>query len=646
VVLADDNADMRDYVRRLLTDRYVVDTVLDGEEALASILAKRPDLVLTDVMMPRLDGLGLLQKIRADPRLRDLPVILLSARAGEEVEGRTAGADDYLTKPFSARELVARIGAALELARVRRQAAGAIRESEARLRALVNATSQMTYRLSPDWTEMRELDGSNILADSQTPRTDWFKDEIHPDDYASVWNDIQEAIRTKSVFDREHRFRLPDGGWGWIHSRAVPLLDADGQIYEWFGAAADVTVRRTAQEELSALNADLERRVDLAASQLVQLQKMESIGQLTGGIAHDFNNLLMAILTSLEIAKGRLHDGRDTRLLMIIDNAIQAAQRGAALTQRMLAFARKQELKPQPVCLHELVMGMADLLTRSIGPQIRIQTSHAFGTPKAMADSNQLEMAILNLAVNARDAMPDGGLLTISSDKVSIVPGGPVEPGQYARLQVTDSGTGMDGETLRRATEPFFTTKGTGKGTGLGLSMVHGLAAQSGGHFELRSAPGRGTTAEILLPVSSGAEEAAIPAVAGQSGSTASGRRLTVLAVDDDPLVLMGLVLVLEDQGHEVIEAYSGRQALELLGNGRADLVITDQAMPGMTGVQLAAAIQSRWPLVPVILATGYGELPDGAAPTHRLRKPFSPEELANVLAEIMGRQDPSLVCQ
>ena len=635
VVLADDNADMRDYVRRLLADRYVVEVVVDGEEALTAIRAKRPDLVLTDVMMPRLDGLGLLQTIRADPELRDLPVILLSARAGEEVEGRTAGADDYLTKPFSARELVARIGAAVELARVRRQAADALRASEARLRALVNATSQVTYRLSPDWSEMRELDGGAILAGSQTPRTDWLKDEIHPDDHSSVRDAIQDAIRTRSVFDREHRGRLADGGWGWVHSRAVPLLDADGEIYEWFGAAADVTARRTAQEELRALNADLERRVDLAASQLLHLQKMECIGQLTGGVAHDFNNLLMAILTSLDIAKGRLPD--DPRLLLILDNAIQAAQRGAALTQRMLAFARKQELKPAPVSLHELVSGMADLLTRSIGPQIRIQTHHAFGKSKALVDSNQLEMAILNLAVNARDAMPDGGTLTISSDEVSIASGGPLAPGQYARLQVADSGTGMDSETLRRATEPFFTTKGTGKGTGLGLSMVHGLAAQSGGHFELRSEPGRGAVAEILLPLSSTDDGAASPAAAGPAVVKLSDRPLTVLAVDDDPLVLMGLVLVLQDQGHEAIEAYSGKEALKLLGDGAAvDVVITDQAMPDMTGAQLTAAIRSCWPRVPVILATGYGELPEGVQPSHRLRKPFSPEELAGALANAM----------
>jgi signal transduction histidine kinase/FixJ family two-component response regulator len=639
VVLAEDNADMRDYVRRLLADRYAVDVVVDGEDALASIRAKRPDLVLTDVMMPRLDGLALLQIIRADPGLRDLPVILLSARAGEEVEGRTAGADDYLIKPFSSRELVARIGAALELARVRRQAAEALRESEARLRALVNATSQVTYRLSPDWTEMRELDGGDILAESQSPRRGWLKDEVHPDDYASVWNDIQDAIKTRSVFDREHRIRRADGGWSWVHSRAVPLLDADGQIYEWFGAAADVTARRTAQEELSALNVDLERRVDLAASQLVQLQKLESIGQLTGGVAHDFNNLLMAILTSLDIAKGRVQN--DPRLLMILDNAVQAARRGAALTQRMLAFARKQELKPQPVCLQELVNGMADLLTRSIGPQIRIETHHALGTRKALVDGNQLEMAILNLAVNARDAMPDGGTLTIASDEAQIGPGGPVAPGRYARLQVTDSGTGMDSETLRRATEPFFTTKGTGKGTGLGLSMVHGLAAQSGGHFELRSAPGQGTTAEILLPVAPVAAEASGPAAVEPSVPAPSGRRLTVLAVDDDPLVLMGLSLVLEDQGHEVIEAYSGRQALDLLeANPAVDVVVTDQAMPGMTGVQLTAAIKSRWPLVPVILATGYGELPDGSRPTQKLRKPFSPEDLARVLHEVMQKDE------
>jgi signal transduction histidine kinase len=638
VVLADDNADMRDYVRRLLDDRYAVDVVADGEEALASIKAKRPDLVLTDVMMPRLDGLGLLRVIRGDPELRDLPVILLSARAGgdAEVQGRTAGADDYMTKPFSSRELVARIGAALELARVRRQAAEAIRESEARLRALVNATSQATYRMSPDWTEVREFDGHDFLGGAPVPQRHWLNGDIHPDDESSVWRDIQEAIRTRSVFDREYRVRRSDGAWGWTHSRAVPLLDANGETYEWFGAAADVTARRAAQEELSALNADLERRVSLAAAQLVQLQKMESIGQLTGGIAHDFNNLLMAILTSLGIAKGRLKDD-DSRQLMLIENAMQAAQRGAALTQRMLAFARKQELKPEPVSLPELVFGMADLLSSSLGPQIRIETRHAFGTSKALVDANQMEMAVLNLAVNARDAMPEGGLLTISSDEVSIAPGSPVAAGLYVRLQVIDTGGGMDAETLRRATEPFFTTKGTGKGTGLGLSMVHGLAAQSGGIFNLRSEPGRGTTAEILLPVS-GAEAAKSPA-AGQPLPELSGqRKLSVLAVDDDPLVLTGMVMVLEDQGHDVLEAYSAQQALDLLGNGAAvDVVVTDQIMPGMTGAQLAKTIQSQWPGLPVILATGYGEAPEGAQALPRLRKPFSPEQLTHALADAVG---------
>ncbi len=427
-------------------------------------------------------------------------------------------------------------------------------------------------------------------------------------------------------------------GRGRTHSRAVPLLDPSGQIHEWCGAAADVTARRTAEEELSMLNAELEHRADLAAAQVVQLQKMESIGQLTGGIAHDFNNLLMAILTSLEIAKTRLQSG-DSRLFMLIDNAVQAAQRGAALTQRMLAFARKQELKPEPVSLPELVLGMADLLVSSLGPQIRIEARHAFGASKALVDSNQMKMAILNLAANARDAMPEGGVLTISSDEVSIVPGGPMAPGRYVRLLVIDSGTGMDAETLRRATEPFFTTKGVGKGTGLGLSMVHGLAAQSGGRFDLHSAPGQGTTAEILLPVSTAAEAAEKPAEAGQSLPGPSGpRQLSVLAVDDDPLVLTGMVLVLEDQGHEVVQAHSARKALDLLERGAAvDVVVTDQIMPGMTGVQLAEAIQCRWPQVPVIIATGYAELPDGARATRRLRKPFSPEQLAHALADATG---------
>ncbi|MGQ9365419.1 ATP-binding protein [Azospirillum sp. ST 5-10] len=758
IVLADDNADMRDYVRRLLAGRYAVEAVADGEAALAAVRAARPDLLLTDVMMPRLDGFGLVRAVRGDPALADLPIILLSARAGEDesIEGFEVGADDYLVKPFSARELVARVGATLELARVRRQAAEAVRESEARFRHLADNAPVLVWATEPDgrcsflsrsWFEytgqtsdeglgfgwldavhpedrprsaeifgeanarraafrleyrLRRADGRYRWAiDAAAPRfaedgtwlgyigsvldvherteilerlrdserrfrdmanampqlvwtadatghVDFYNDRVgayaglsdggdehwtwapalHADDRAATLEAWNRAVATGEPFQMEHRVAQAGGGHRWHISRAIATRDTAGAVVRWYGTATDVHDLKAAQEALRTVNAGLERRIEEAAAQLVQMQKMESIGRLTGGIAHDFNNLLMAILTSLEVVKTRLPAG-DARLPKLIDNAMQAAHRGASLTQRMLAFARKQELKPEPVAIPELVFGMTELLTRSLGPQVRIDTRFPVGTPKALVDANQLEMAILNLAVNARDAMPDGGTLTIAAEAT---------PEGFVRLVVGDTGVGMDEATLRRATEPFFTTKGAGKGTGLGLSMVHGLAAQSGGRFVLRSAPGAGTTAEILLPVARSEAWALAkpsPPPAPEPGG-ADGRRLTVLVVDDDPLVLMGMVTVLEALGHDPVRAGSGREALELLADGCAvDVVVTDQVMPGMTGIQLATAIRGQRPDLPIVLATGYAELPDGAhrAFSQQLRKPFRPNELALALA-------------
>jgi CheY-like chemotaxis protein len=366
---------------------------------------------------------------------------------------------------------------------------------------------------------------------------------------------------------------------------------------------------------------------------------MEAIGQSTGGVAHDFNNLLMAVSSSLELLRKRLPD--DPLSHRLLSNALEGAQRGATLTQRMLAFARRQELNLDTVDLAQLLSGMNDLVQRSIGPEWPISTNFPLKLPAIRADANQLEMALLNLIVNARDATPTGGPITISATREAVAGKSPsaVAPGSYVRLVVRDRGAGMDAETLRRATEPFFTTKGVGKGTGLGLPMVQGMAQQIGGAFEIESKPGEGTSAILWLPV-------AQPVVAEDRGKPQEEPKpqtgkLTVLVADDDALVLMNTVALLEDLGHEVIDTISGAEALEKFqARDDIDLVITDQAMPSMTGSQLIAAIDGIRPGIPAIIASGYGEgieLPGRAV--GRLGKPFDQVRLAQSIARAIGAE-------
>ena len=393
--------------------------------------------------------------------------------------------------------------------------------------------------------------------------------------------------------------------------------------------------------ELDAINSrlreEMARRRATEAS-LRQAQKMEAVGQLTGGIAHDFNNLLTAVLGSLAMLRKRL-PAEDARAARLVDNALQGAQRGAALTQRLLAFGRRQSLNPAAVQLPALVRGMAELLRGALGGGVHLRVEFPPDLPPVFADANQLELAVLNLAANARDAMPGGGEIVLSAAERQVAadeaPG--LLPGFYVVLSVADAGEGMDEETLAQATEPFFTTKGVGKGTGLGLPMVHGLAAQSGGRFVLRSTRGVGTVAELWLP------RAEAPVPGGERGTTAPtparGRRGTLLLVDDDPLVLASTAAMLEDLGHRVIEAASAPEALEKLRDGlEVDLVITDYAMPGMTGLQLADALRRLRPGLPVLLATGYAELQgEGSQGLQRLDKPFEQAALARATDACLG---------
>jgi signal transduction histidine kinase len=403
----------------------------------------------------------------------------------------------------------------------------------------------------------------------------------------------------------------------------------------------NLDLERRVQERTAALaemNTLLEQRVEertnereAALAQVHEMQKMESLGQLTGGLAHDFNNLLMGVMGCLDyLSKKQFDDQRAERYLKA---ARESTERGAALTKRLLAFARRQELRPQSVNLHQLVNGMIEMLERSLGPTVRIELHFDPKIPNIRVDANQLELALLNLCLNARDAMADGGHLRISARRAAADAhdGG----GRLVRLSVEDSGVGMDEATLKRCAEPFFTTKGLGKGTGLGLSSVHGLAVQSGGRMEIHSVIGQGTTVDLLLPVS---EEVAAPELRQDTEPPEmNGRRFKVLVVDDDPLVGTLTVSMLEDLGHAATLVSSAVSALQVLrASTDIDLMITDHMMPEMTGAALAEEVRAFRPSLPIILATGYAELPAGRAQQlPRLSKPYGVEELSSVLSAV-----------
>jgi PAS domain S-box-containing protein len=895
VLLADDNADMRDYVRRLLDQRYDVVAVADGAAALAAIRRQRPDLVLSDVMMPRLDGFGLLRAVRDDPALRDLPVILLSARAGEEAraEGMDEGADDYLTKPFAARELLARVGANLTMARLRREAMQAVVDNAERLSQLFEqAPGFMCILGGPDHVfEMvnaayirvlgeRELIGkplreavpeaaaqgfvalldevrssgraftgqrARFLVDrvpGQPPaecfvdfvyqpirdragvvtgifvegsdvteaklaedalraseaqfRTfaqavpnqiwtsgpdgllDWFNDRVyeysgaavgeldgqgwarivHPDDLPGVAARWTSCLASGETYEREFRIRRADGTWRWHIVRALPIRGEDGAIIRWIGTNTDIEDQKLAAQALAHLNETLEAQVatrtrerdgvwrtsrdlfvicgfdgrfrsvnpawtdllgyhpaeligarldavvhpeEVAATrdyntqlmhgvilrdvdmrirardgsyrvvswhcipegdeiyaagrdvterklledQLRQSQKMEAVGQLTGGLAHDFNNLLTGITGSLELLGTRLAQGRTGELHRYITAAEGASKRAAALTHRLLAFSRRQTLDPRATDVNRLVAGMEELVRRTVGPAVMVEVVAAVGLWTTLVDPNQLESALLNLCINARDAMPDGGRLTIETanrwidERVGRERELPA--GQYVSLCVSDTGTGMTPEVMSRAFDPFFTTKPIGMGTGLGLSMIYGFARQSGGQVRIYSELGQGSMVCIYLPRHAG-DPAASDADTAEITAPRTGQGETVLIVDDEPTVRMLVVDVLEDLDYTAVEATDGAAALKLLQSDmRIDLLVTDVGLPGgMNGRQVADAARALRPALKVLFITGYaenavigsGHLEPGM---HVLTKPFAMDMLAGRIKALIS---------
>ncbi|MBY3091659.1 PAS domain S-box protein [Rhizobium laguerreae] len=510
----------------------------------------------------------------------------------------------------------------------RRAAEKAIRQSEEQFRRLVQGVSDYAiYMLDPDGNVSSWNFGAERIKGYRPQEIigRHFSTFYTPEDReAGVPQTALDIARAEGRFEREGWRVRKDGSRFWASVVIDVIRDEEGDVLGFAKITRDITEKMETQ-----------RALEQAREELFQSQKMEAIGQLTGGIAHDFNNLLMAVLGSLEILKKRMP--QDLSLTSLVDNAMQGAQRGAALTQRMLAFSRRQELHMEPIDVSGLVRGMMDMLSRSLGPLTVIETSFPIRLPTILTDPNQLEMAILNLVVNARDAMPSGGRIMLRASEESLPSGkGPLSPGRYVRIAVIDEGEGMDAKTLEQAVTPFFTTKGVGKGTGLGLSMVQGLASQSGGRLMMKSSLGEGTTAELWFPVAMMEQVTGVTPDRPQQEDNAA-RRLRIVAVDDDGLVLMNTTLMLEDLGHTVFEAMAGPEALDILRNQQVDLVICDHAMPRMTGAQLAEAIRSEWPEMPIILATGYAEIPEGAgiANLPRLGKPFSQVQLAEAISRV-----------
>ncbi len=505
----------------------------------------------------------------------------------------------------------------------RKKAENALREGQEQFRLLVQGvTDYAIYMLSTKgYVSSWNLGAERIkgYAPEEIIGEHFSRFYTDPDKQAGLPQTALEVAARDGRFEKEGWRVRKDGTQFFAHVIIDAIYDTDGSLLGFAKITRDITERMNAT-----------RALEKTREALIQSQKMEAIGHLTGGIAHDFNNLLMAIQGSLELLQRRLH-GDDPKIPRLIDNALQGARRGAALTQRMLAFARRQELRLAPLDVRDVVQQMTNLLQSSLGPSVRVEADFPPELPKVTADANQLELALLNLAINGRDAMPNGGTITIRAVKRSDAPG--LKTGNYLCVSVTDTGTGMNEDTLLRAMEPFFTTKGVGKGTGLGLPMVHGMAEQSGGTLLLKSKPGHGTSAELYLPIAQGETSSVAQDVTAQTLHT--DRKLAILTVDDDPLVALNTSALLEELGHTVYSAPSALHALDILRREKnIDLMITDQLMPDMTGSELASRIRAENAHMPIILATGYAELAPGEGEgLPRLAKPFSQRELAEAIA-------------
>ena len=648
VLIVDDERHNRQLLEVMLTpEGFLLQTAASGEEALSMVAEQAPDLILLDIMMPGMDGYEVTSTIKGNPATKNIPVIMITALDDRNARmlGLNAGAEDFLTKPVDRAELSARVRNLLRLkaygdyhdqysqmleSEVGSRMADLI-ESEARFRELAEAIREVFFLTDPQMTKMLYVspayeDVFGRSCESLYAHPQSWSEAIHPDDRKRALDEIAPQ-GTIVQFDVEYRIVRPDGSERSIRARGFPVYNDVGEVCRFAGIAEDVSEAK------------------ILEAQVRQANKMDAIGRLASGVAHDFNNLLTVILGFAEIVVADVgvatEHGKDLREI------IKAAQRAAGLTKQLLAFSRQQVLRASPLDVNALIADMTGMLGRLIGEDIAIVLALAPSLSLALADRNQLEQVVMNLVVNARDAMPGGGTLTMETADVelenSVFHEETVAHGRYVMLAITDTGSGMTRETQRRLFEPFFTTKETGKGTGLGLSTTYGIVKQTRGYIWVYSEIGRGTTFKVYLPHSN--PDAALPALSSVASAPVKSPSETVLLVEDEASVRHLSKRILDKAGYRVLEAANGDDAEKLFAEHAESigLVVTDVVMPGCSGPELFSRLQVKAPALRVLYMSGYTE--QSVAPKTGIdrgfpfvQKPFTAAQLTRQVRDALDR--------
>lgn len=651
VLVVDDDERNLLAISTVLEDVGEVVIAHSGEEALRHLLKGQFAVILLDVYMPGLDGYETARIVRSRDQSKRIPIVFLSAVNKENehlLRGYAMGAVDYVFKPVDPIVLRSKVAVFVDLFAKTKEIERKARQEQALLDATIRANAER-LKAEQDLRRAEQRQAAIIQSlpivlylepldcDPRCPRfvsgdlkgmtgyhfTDvvedpgLWADRLHEDDRARVMTALAQRKRM-GRFSVEYRWRCADGTYKHFHDQAVLLTDAAGQPVEFAGTLTDVTERR------------------LLESQLLQAQKMDAVGKLTGGIAHDFNNLLAAVLGGIGLIERRAQLPAEHQKILTMTK--RAAEQGSDLVRRLLVFARRQQLEPTPIDIASLHEGVDDLLTHTLGGLVELvwQIDEDPWTP--YADQSQLELAMMNLIINARDAMPGGGTITVAVENRTLGAdnSNPLPTGDYVVMSVVDAGCGIPSDLVEKVLEPFFTTKEIGKGTGLGLSMVYGFAKQSGGTLRLNSKVGEGTRAELWLPRSSG--QAPVSAAGSPDNQdVVSQRSLRVLLIDDHPEVREATAAMLRDLGHETVEVASGSEAIAILDGRESefDVLITDYAMPRHSGTEVVRLARKARADLPAVIITGYADAEAiGGRPTDvgLLMKPFSIEELSGAV--------------
>ncbi|HEX8593982.1 MAG TPA: response regulator [Pseudomonas sp.] len=619
--------------------------------------------IIADEALRGADISILLDTLKQQPAWSDIPIVLLTHHGGPEQNpsaylGALLGNVTFLERPFHPATLVSLVTTAVRGRRRQYEARARMEdllESEQRLQNALKAGRLGSWQLDAEFLTLTcsAISKSHYGRDEDADfsYTTWL-DSVYAEDQPRMQSSLQRSLDSGDDFIIEYRNVWPDGSLNWVDVRARAIRSKNGKVSSLVGVTSDITERKQAEAQLRRLNETLEQQVEERTSELRhneevlrQSQKMEAVGQLTGGIAHDFNNMLTGIIGSLELLRRRLARGRTEDLDSLIDLGVTSANRAAALTHRLLAFSRRQSLDSKPVQMNQLVNSMGELIHRSLNESIRLDMHLHEQLWTAEADPNQLESALLNLVLNARDAMPDGGLLIVetfnqSLDRSFTDAHENLLPGDYVVLSVSDTGYGMPDAVINRAFDPFFTTKPIGQGTGLGLSMIYGFSKQSHGHVSIKSEVGKGTTVQLFLPRFKGEQIQDDLAYEGHATEANDGE--TVLIVEDDPAVRALVSEVLSELGYQFVVAAAADSAVPILeSEQRIDLLISDVGLPGMNGRQLAEIGRQLRPGLKVLFITGYAEhaavragfLDDGM---QMITKPFAFDHLTAKVREMI----------